>query len=797
MMKKWLAPLVAFALVASALTAFSVAAAPDRAEAASGADFDAGNIISDKNFYDAQSMSLDSIQSFLNQQVPTCRATSGPTCLKNYSMDTTTRQDSGQRCGTYPGGPGQSAARIIYNVSQVCGISPKALLVLLEKEQGIVTSSAPTAYMYRSATGFGCPDTAACDAQYYGFFNQVYGAALQFKRYAATPTSWSYQAGRTNNVFYHPNAACGTKPVYIQNQATASLYIYTPYTPNAAALNNMYGTGDSCSAYGNRNFFRLYTDWFGSTTGGTNPYGYVDAATAGFQQVAISGWAVDPDSTGAIRVDFYIDGQGVTSATADIDYPHLAPTLGASNTRHGFSKVITGVAPGAHSICAIAINVMAGGNTLLECRSFTVASGAPFGYIDQVSASPATIAVRGWAIDPDVVDPVTVRLSIDGQEVVTARADVDKPSLPAVYPGWGSKHAFTLTATGIAPGAHSVCTTITNVGSGQDTRLGCSTVQIPSGSPQIYLDQASSTSPGVITLRGWALDPDTVDPVRVHVYLDGVLTTKLTADVEKASLATAFPGYGARHAFTASLTGVASGTRQVCVYAINQGPGENAGGCVNVVGPQGPPALYLDEVRATDLGQVLVRGWSVDPDTVDPVRVHVYVDGMLNTKFSADLAKESLSTAFPGYGAGHAFSTTLAGVGPGTHQICFYAINVGVGANTVACSSVRAVSGAPAILLDEASSPAVGTARLRGWTIDPDSVEALRVHVYVDGILTTKVTADVAKPSLATTYPPYGANHQFDVSVAGLRVGTHELCAFAINVGPGENRAACATVTVR
>jgi uncharacterized protein Veg len=43
------------------------------------------------------------------------------------------------------------------------------------------------------------------------------------------------------------------------------LYKYTPYTPNAAALNNLYGLGDNCSAYGNRNFWRYFTDWFGST----------------------------------------------------------------------------------------------------------------------------------------------------------------------------------------------------------------------------------------------------------------------------------------------------------------------------------------------------------------------------------------------------------------------------------------------------------------------------------------------------------------------------------------------------
>src|SRR5699024_261440 len=41
-----------------------------------------------------------------------------------------------------------------------------------------------------------------------------------------------------------------------------------PYQPNRAALNAGYGTGDGCSAYGNRNFYNYFTDWFGSTQGG-------------------------------------------------------------------------------------------------------------------------------------------------------------------------------------------------------------------------------------------------------------------------------------------------------------------------------------------------------------------------------------------------------------------------------------------------------------------------------------------------------------------------------------------------
>ena len=62
---------------------------------------------------------------------------------------------------------------------------------------------------------------------------------------------------------------------YIQNQATANLYYYTPYQPNAAALRAGYGEGDGCSAYGNRNFYQYFTDWFGSTQ--RDPAAEIDA----------------------------------------------------------------------------------------------------------------------------------------------------------------------------------------------------------------------------------------------------------------------------------------------------------------------------------------------------------------------------------------------------------------------------------------------------------------------------------------------------------------------------------------
>lgn len=232
------------------------------AQAADLSQFRPGNIISNNVFFNSGSMGESQVQSFLNSRVPSC--SSGYVCLKNYSQATPTR-GADSYCSTYAGGSNESAARIITKVGQACGINPQVLIVMLQKEQGLVTSTAPSSTRYRIAMGYACPDTAACDSQFYGFFNQVYSAARQFKIYGSSSTFTWFAPGRVANVRYHPDASCGSSPVYIENQATANLYYYTPYQPNAAALAAGYGTGNGCSAYGNRNFFNYFTDWFGST----------------------------------------------------------------------------------------------------------------------------------------------------------------------------------------------------------------------------------------------------------------------------------------------------------------------------------------------------------------------------------------------------------------------------------------------------------------------------------------------------------------------------------------------------
>lgn len=229
------------------------------------AGFDPGNIISDAVFTDKTTMTEAQIQSFFNSKVKTCQA--GYTCLKDYKSDSVNRP-ADVYCKGYTGAKGESAARIIHRVAQSCSINAQVLIVMLQKEQGLITHTWPSKWRYDAALGQACPDTAPCDPKFVGFFHQIYGAARQMQIYMEGRYFQWYQAGKTWQIQYHPDRErCGTGPVYIANKATEALYYYTPYQPNAAAMRAGYGTGDSCSSYGNRNFYNYFTDWFGSTQG--------------------------------------------------------------------------------------------------------------------------------------------------------------------------------------------------------------------------------------------------------------------------------------------------------------------------------------------------------------------------------------------------------------------------------------------------------------------------------------------------------------------------------------------------
>jgi hypothetical protein len=119
----------------------------------------------------------------------------------------------------------------------------------------------------------------------------------------------------------------------------------------------------------------------------------------------------------------------------------------------------------------------------------------------------------------------------------------------------------------------------------------------------------------------------------------------------------------------------------VCAYAIDVvAPGGNVLlGCRTVVVPGGSPIGAFDAVVA-DGGTITASGWALDPDTTASIPVHVYVDGV-GMSVTADRARPDVAAAFPAYGPARGWAAAKA-VGPGSHEVCAYAINVGVGGTT-------------------------------------------------------------------------------------------------------------------
>jgi len=270
--RRTLAILASAAMLAGGLVAVQSATTVTTATASTydGDRFQAGNIISDANFYDGDAMTKAEIQSFLDGKITTAAAKSSCTsvadtstpCLKDYTGSIRTRAAADNGCKAISARSNSSAALIIATVAEACGISPKVILVTLQKEQGLVASANPSQWSYDHAMGWGCPDTADCETTWNGLYNQVYKGAWQFKQYRYNYLNFNFRKGQTAKIQYSPTASCGTKTVTIENWATAALYIYTPYTPNKATLDAYPGTAN-CGAYGNRNFWAYYTSWFG------------------------------------------------------------------------------------------------------------------------------------------------------------------------------------------------------------------------------------------------------------------------------------------------------------------------------------------------------------------------------------------------------------------------------------------------------------------------------------------------------------------------------------------------------
>ena len=400
------------------------------------------------------------------------------------------------------------------------------------------------------------------------------------------------------------------------------------------------------------------------------------AATSSGIQVA--GWTYDPGSTASLQVAVSVDG-AVTRLAADKSRPDVGAAHGVG-ANHGFSGTVP-AGNGRHLVCVSSINVGAGHDVVLGCKWLTVRNADPIGAIDGVTATATAITVRGWALDPDTTASIDVHVYVDGKPVRSVKADQSRPDVGRVH-GKGDAHGFS-TSVPATGGQREVCLYLINATAGANPRLGCRTVQV--GTLPIGAVDMVTTAAGSVTMRGWALDRDTRDPISVHLYVDGTYARSVRADQSRPDVGRAY-GLGDAHGYTATAA-VADGRHEVCLYLINAPSGGNPLlTCRTVTVTNKAPVGAVDTARGTATG-IRLQGWALDPDTTASIDVHVYVDGRATRAVTAERNRADVQRAY-GLGAAHGFDVEVPATA-GSHQVCLYLINQPAGPNPqLACRTV-------------------------------------------------------------------------------------------------------------
>lgn len=430
----------------------------------------------------------------------------------------------------------------------------------------------------------------------------------------------------------------------------------------------------------------------------------------------------------------------------------------------------------------------------VDWKALFPAPTSPFGAFESAQPALGPTVLTGWAIDADKDVPLDVHFYSDGHLVSHVWEDVARPDVNAKYTAYPNARGFHYAVT-LPVGTHNVCAYGINVSGtpGSNSLLGCLTALVthdPIGDfPSLV------QGPSGIVASGWALDPDTVDPISMYATLDGArLDIPMMADQANPASAPDYEAYGDHHGFSFTF-GASDGNHRLCVSALNAGgtDGANAGLTCRTITVEHDPSGLADPLGWVP-GSVVVSGRALDPDVATPVKTHVYVDGVLKLAVQADIDRPALP-GFEAYGTTHGYRTLLD-LAQGTHQVCTYGINATgtPGSNvSLGCQSVD-VNHVPVGSLELVQQQPGGGIALRGWASDPDTLSAVTVQTTVDGRRIADMVADDPRPDL-----PVADGHGYG-RVLTLDDGTHKVCTTAINAAGTQGTDAaqvCKDVVVR
>lgn len=154
----------------------------------------------------------------------------------------------------YDTGRDVKPSTVIYNAAKDNGINPKVLLVMLQREQGLIsaTSKSESSRAMYYAMGYGATDSGDM-TQYTGFDNQVEGAAMLLKKLwleAPSSSTLAVNNGKshTRNGITYPGS------IVVDTYSAYALYKYCPWVFDTSISGSFTG--------GQYLFLKVYEGWW-------------------------------------------------------------------------------------------------------------------------------------------------------------------------------------------------------------------------------------------------------------------------------------------------------------------------------------------------------------------------------------------------------------------------------------------------------------------------------------------------------------------------------------------------------
>lgn len=426
----------------------------------------------------------------------------------------------------------------------------------------------------------------------------------------------------------------------------------------------------------------------------------------------------------------------------------------------------------------------------------------PVGAYSTATPGPRTVRLTGWAADPDTPNPIQLHAYVNGRVRGMGFATLPRGDMGAIADSVGTDHGFDVTLDDIPAGRNEICVYAINATPNMpNPLLGCRDVTI-GGPPRATFTGLRYAGGGRLSATGWAFDPDTTNAT-VRFAVDGRVVPDVRTSVHSAGIPGAYSTFGTRHGYDVRLPIGAAGAHTVCGFVLDTaGSTHRFIGCRSISVPRGEPYGAIDTATGGPDGRLTIRGWAHDPDTAGTSTIRVTVDGRQRYLGPTNTLRPDVDRFFPTAGPRHGFAIATGGLRPGRHEVCVTAVNRYLGARdtSLGCRTVAIDGGSPFGSLDAVTSESPGTARVRGWVIDPDVSRPAVVHVYdMQPNRGYDIgPADGPRTDVAAVFPRWGTDHGFDATVRGLSSGPHLLCAYGIDVGLGANtRLGCAWVQVR